>query len=218
MNPLENAVMCVAMMVGLAHGAPRPQGGLSALAVEGRVEEIAKQLGTGADPNAFEDHGFTPLGWAARYGQTGAMRVLFDGGAKLDLPDRGPNGWTPIMHALHKGQTKTALALLEWEADANAKAPNGVTPLMRAACEKNPEVVRALLEHGADPHAETLDHVNVLTYAVEGGDPEIVKMLFAKAPDLRWNDNFEGFVAKMSARLRGQDEVLALIRQAQRPD
>src|SRR5262245_30299076 len=202
------------LFAGLVHQPPRPEHSpLAVAAIGGDVESVRQELARGADPNSFADHGFTPLMWAARFGQVEAMRVLVDSGASLDATDRGPNGWTAIMHAVHKGQTKAALALLDWGANPNAATPSGLTPLMQAAAEHDLDVVRALLDRGADPRAETLDGVNVLTYAVNGGNTAIAKAVLERAPDLQWEDNLESFMALVPARLRGNKEIVELVRE-----
>jgi ankyrin repeat protein len=200
------------LVARLTQHAPQPSTStLASAAINGDVAAVHARLAAGDDPNAFADHGFLPLDWAARFGQVETMRALFDAGAKLDKQDDGPNGWTPIQHALHKNQTKAALALLEWGADPNSRSRSGETPLMRAACQGNLEVVRYLLAHGADPRAETQHHRNALHFCLNGGNAVIAKAILDKAPDLRVADDLEVFVSCLVARLRGDDELVRVV-------
>jgi len=200
-------------LASLVHHVPSPERSpVASAAVAGDVAAVRAALAAGADPNAVADHGFTPLDWAARFGQIETMKALVDAGAALDLRDEGPNGWTPIMHALHKGQARAALALLEWGADPDSRSDNGQTPLMRAACEDVPEVVRALLARGADPRATTEGGTNVLTFAVNGCNSEIVRAIRVAAPDEQVSNDLNGFLARMTACLRCRSDVLPLLR------
>ncbi len=195
-----------------------PETPLATAAFNGQTAEVQRLIVAGDDVNAFAGGGFPALAWASRTGQIEAMHALKEGGAKLDAQDQGVNGWTPIMHALHKDHTKAALALLEWGADANATSHNGTTPLMRAACENEPEVVRALLARGADPRRTTRSGMNTLEFAVNGGNADIVRMLLQVAPDLRLGDSFGSHLSRFVARLRGQDAALDAIRDAKTHD
>lgn len=188
-----------------------PDSPLATAARDGRVAEVRRLLAAGAEVDAPAGGGFPALAWAARLGRVEAMHVMIEGGAAIDGQDQGVNGWTPIMHALHKDQTKAALAFLEWGAGVDATSRNGTTPLMRAACENEPEVVRALLAAGADPRRTTRDGTNALEFAVNGGNIEIVQMLLQAAPDLRLGDSFESRLARLVARLSGKGAILDAI-------
>ena len=213
--------MITPALVVLAFALPglrgEPETPLANAAVAGRTEEVRRLIQEGADVHALAGAGFTAFAWAARAGQIEAMHILKEAGAPLDGKDQGVNGWTPIMHALHKDQTKAALTLLEWGADPNATSRSGTTPLMRAACENEPEVVRALLDRGADPRRTTNDGDNVLDFAVNGGNADIVRTVLQAAPDLRLGDSLGSRLARFVARLSGKDAALDAIRDATLP-
>jgi len=194
-----------------------PETPLATAARDGRTAEVRRLIAAGVEVDAPAGGGFTALGWASRFGHLEAMHALVEGGAALDSQDQGVNGWTPIMHALHKDRTKAALALLEWGADVNATSRNGTTPLMRAATENEPEVVQALLARGADPRRETCGGSNALAFAVSGGNVDIVRMLLRAAPDLRLDNSFERHLVRIVARLRGHSAALDAIREAGTP-
>jgi ankyrin repeat protein len=182
----------------------QPGSPLATAAGSGDVERIGTLLAVGANPDERDNHGWTPLQWAARGGYVGAIRALVAGGAHVDLKDSGVNGWTPLMHAIHKEQNEAALALLEAGADPNLRSRGDATALLMAAGYGNTTLVRALIERGADPRAAT-DGVTALWAAAGGGAiadftdgpplgscfPETARVLQAAAPDLRLEDDFE---------------------------
>jgi ankyrin repeat protein len=149
--------------------------------------------------------------WAARSGEAESVRLLVEAGADPDRRDDGPNGWTPLLHAVHKDQPAAVRELLAAGADVNRAAPNGLTPLMLAACQAEPEIFAALLAAGADPHAVKENGETVLTQAVIGGDPRIVRALMQRAPDLRLRRTTRDWGARAFAWVRGRSEVLDAI-------
>lgn len=214
---LASVAGSAALLAGLLFHPPTPGNSpLARAAAAGDVAAVRSQLEHGADANAMADHGFTALDWAARFGNVEAMHVLVQAGAKMDLKDEGPNGWTALMHACHKGQTKAALALLGWGASPNSVSNDGTTPLMRAACEHQTEVVRELLDRGADPRAVNERGANVLSFCLNGGTSEIAQMVRAKAPDLQLTRDMPAIVGLTMARLRGDRAMVAAVTRAQR--
>src|SRR5882672_2036893 len=125
--------------------------------------------------------------WAARKGRIEAMTKLLDAGASIDLRDLHYHGWTPLLHAIHKGEAEAAHLLVERGADVNATANNGLTPLIAAAggCDCDSprgdkdldEIFFELLAKGADPRAEMSNHTNALVNAVAAGRTAIVRAL-----------------------------------------
>ena len=162
-----------------------------------------------------------PLIAAARSGDTRAIVKLLASGA--DINERwGVNGWTPLMHAIHKNQKASVAALLAGGADPNARGNGGITALMMAAGYGYADIVRLLLDKGADPYAENGEGDNALVMAV-GGVPDIDKFtigkcqaaavaaLLQKAPDLKLKDNLHGRAALLAAHSGGCADVLSLI-------
>ena len=200
------ALVAVAFVVSL-RGRMSPAGTeLSQAAERGDAAAVKALAAEGADVNG-RDNGYPPLAFAARAGSEAAIETLLDAKADPNLRDCGANGWTPLIHALHKHRNAAARALVERGADVNARAGDckeelaeaGQTPLMYAAMYDNAEMVRLLLERGADARAE-YEGDNALTYAVGGAalgklsdidraatrpcPTETVRALLARAPDL----------------------------------
>ena len=139
------------------------------------------------------------------------MRLLVEAGADPDRQDDGPNGWTPLLHAVHKDQPAAVRELIAAGAGVNRPAPNGLTPLMLAASQAEADIFMELLAAGADPHASKPSGETVLTHAVMGGEPRIVRALMERAPDLRLRNTKEDLAARAFAWVRGRSEVLDAI-------
>src|SRR5262249_21171580 len=133
-----------------------------------------------------------------------AIESLLKSGAEIDAAG-GVNGWTPLQHAIHKGQTAAVKALLAAGADANLGSRQSssahesrVTPLMMAAGYGQLETVKALPDAGADPRASH-GKLNALWAAAGFGAiaditdgpplgscfPDVMDAILAKAPELR---------------------------------
>ncbi|MCU1244257.1 MAG: Ankyrin [Acidobacteria bacterium] len=104
---------------------------------------------------------------AVREGDVSQVRALLARGADPNQPE-GVNGWTPLLHAVHKNQAGSVQALLDGHADVNRAAPNGATPLMMAAGYGYTPVVELLLRRGADPRLAGPDHDRPLDWALTG--------------------------------------------------
>lgn len=119
----------------------------------------------GANVNAVDRNGMTPLHLAASRGLPEQAKLLLDAGANIDARDM--RGFTPLLTAAGRGYCWVPLStgrgvvshadvvkvLIEGGADVNCRDPYGCTPLHRACVQDPPEVVRLLLEAGADPRA-----------------------------------------------------------------
>lgn len=96
----------------------------------GKLDAAGKALDAGADVNARNKYGRTPLHDACRDGRPETARLLIDAGADVNV--KGKHGDTPLHKACefgNEGRTDLARLLLEKGADVNAKSGNGNTPL-----------------------------------------------------------------------------------------
>jgi ankyrin repeat protein len=111
---------------------------------------------------------FSPLVEAARVGDTETFARLCANGADPNAPS-GDNGWSPLMHAIHKLHKANVLAaLLDAGADPNVAAPNGVTPLMMVSGYGQEENVALLLRRGARTDLRDHNGDTALDYALTG--------------------------------------------------
>jgi len=198
---------------------PEPTLALALVAARNAADTVRELLKQGHAPDERDPHGLTSLMWAARAGAVDAMAALLDGGANPDAHDAA-NGWTPLLHAIHKNQAAAVQLLLDRGADPNLAA-GLLTPLMMAAPDPDPTIVTLLLAHGANPRARGVGGSTALTYAVSGGAmsdvdrpllggcrPKTVDALLTHDPTLAVPDTIAGHNALWWARFHGCDSVL----------
>ena len=186
----------------------RPETALEKAAVSGSVEELRREVWLRQGVNGVDRSGFTALDWAARTGRTDAIAELVLAGAEAELHDCGPNGWTALLHAVHKNQLESVRALLAAGADPNGRGDNGLTPLMLAAAQGEPEIVEELLKSGANPRLHGPLRWTALEQAVANGHPEVVDALLRKDPGLRLGNGPRAWAIRGMAWVQGHSEVL----------
>lgn len=159
----------------------------------------------------------SPLAAAARRGDVPEIDRLIAAGADPHQGS-GVNGWTPLLHALHKGQEAAALRLMR---ESRAPSAELDEALFMASGYAQTAMVEALLTAGADPHA-TFDGSSALVngvggafdidYSFSGCGPhtDTVRALLAAAPDLRLS-GAAGGTARRAAEDRRCTEMLALL-------
>lgn len=105
---------------------------------------------------------------AARNGDVESIRTLVARGADPNGADAGENGWTPLMHAVHKHQNASIEALIDAGADPNLAMAGGYSPLMMASGYGNTDTVLLLLHRGATPDARDAHGETALDAALVG--------------------------------------------------
>lgn len=137
----------------------------------------------GADVNAADDEGATPLLQACLNASSPMVEMLVKAGANPNAAAR--NGETPLMTAARTGNIEVAKLLLSSKADVNAKeAARGQNALMRAVAENHADIAKALLQAGADVHARSNTGFTALLFAAQQGNIEIARTLLEAGADV----------------------------------
>ncbi|WP_047100009.1 ankyrin repeat domain-containing protein [Sphingomonas sanxanigenens] len=136
----------------------------------GRTDLIPFLAKNGADVNAYEARGFTPLILAAYNGQAAAVDALIAAGADACKPDAS-QGNTAQMGVAFKGDDAIAERLLKEKCDVNARNNAGQTALMMAALFGRTRQIEMLLAAGGDPAiADAAGRTAAMVAAAQGND------------------------------------------------
>ncbi len=92
-----------------------------------REDIIAMLLAAGADVNARDEQGMTPIFWSIPAGDPNVVKLLIEHGASART--RGYLNTTPLHDAAFYGQQEIAELLIEYGAYINARSDEGLTPL-----------------------------------------------------------------------------------------
>jgi ankyrin repeat protein len=200
------------------------------------VQTMTVLLDKGADVNARNRRGSTPLHWAIH--DEAKVRLLLGRGANVNarnveghtpvflaaslgngtsilqlLLDRGgdatiaaANGQTPLMRAAARGDVTSLRLLLATKMDVNTKNGAGETALMFAATSGSADAVRFLLENGADARVRSKRNETALGNAGTAGVEETVRLLLDRGAEVNVR-NIRGFSPLMLAA--GSDTVPA---------
>lgn len=168
------------------------------------VRDILKK---GADVNARDDNGCTPIVRAASGGYLSTAKLLLESGADLNTPcNHGPNA---LSLAAGNGQEAVVRWLIEKGADVNRKGQQGSYAIGAAIEVGHAGVVRALVDNGAEVNIRYAYHTPLI-HAAERGRTEIVRILLDKGADVRATDH-NGRSALLHAIEKGHRDLAKLL-------
>jgi len=154
--------------------------------IDGNLDVVKSTLSRGADINAKDKHGWTPLFHAVKHGEMEIASYLLENGAEVNLIS--VLGTTPLRLASAEGNIDMVKLLLAKGADTNLTGDHGNSPLHRAAEEsKNVEVVRMLISRGANVNARSRDGATPLMRSCYV--PEITKALIESGAEINAQDD-----------------------------
>ncbi|MDQ7839347.1 MAG: ankyrin repeat domain-containing protein [Thermodesulfobacteriota bacterium] len=201
---------------------------------------IKRWISKGADVNAKNEYGDTPLCIASSGGHKGSKEIvelLISCGAKVYV--KGYWGGTPLHNAISNGNKEIVELLISNGADVNAKDKNGITPLSLASEKGHKEIIELLKAHGAfdgniftaikecnlqavkyfiqkNPSiVKTKDNNGTfgwypLHYASDVGHKEITELLISKGADVNAKDE-DGNTPLHEAISKGHKEIVELL-------
>lgn len=175
----------------------------------GNAAEVKEWLNKGADVNALDERGETPLMMAVRFDDNvEAVKLLLRARAKSYL--RNPYGETALMLAVYNGFTKSVAALLAGGTDISETNRQGWTPLIYAAYSGHTDIAALLLAHGAPADSASGNGLTALMLAARNGHLDTVRLLLAKGAD-RARKNEAGLTAREMALKAGNTDIAKLL-------
>jgi ankyrin repeat protein len=169
-------------------------------------------ISKGANVNAADARGITPLFYAAIEGKPDIIQLLLANGAEVNTKTVGGDypGDTPLHASASAGDTQIVDWLLDKGADINAVTQSGYTPLRRSVDQGNLIMAKLLLERGSDIATKdnnglTLLHVVARTYQIE-----LAEFLIAEGVDINAKDNNSGFTPLDYAQ-DGDEEMIKML-------
>lgn len=153
---------------------------LNAAIRDGNQQQIKTLLANGANINAPDADGTTPLMYAVVNAEADCVKLLLDKGADPNLSNKA--GATALMWAVN--DLKKVQLLLAKGANVNAISKDEKSALRMALSLPNPmPVVQALLAKGANVNQVDKDGLTPLMAAGFSGNLELVQLLLAKGAD-----------------------------------
>ncbi len=176
---------------------------LAGLIEAGNRDAALKMIAAGADVNAAQGDGTTPLHWAVYKIDADLVRALLQHGAKPDVMNNF--GSSPLAEAVKAANAPLVKMLLD--AGSNAEAPNqeGQTALMLAARAGSPEVAELLVSHGANVNArEKWRGQTALMWAAAAGSGEMTRYLISHKADVNARALANDWPTQMTGEPRNQ--------------
>ena len=160
-------------------------------ALYGNAESVRILLDHGADVNARNKSGATPLVYGAY--NFDKARLLVEKGA--DVNAQSTADMTPLLVAVSvHGNSATVRYLIEKGADVKAIGPLGSDALQTAAFKGDVEMLRLLLNKGADPKLKDMGGFTALLNAFQDPDQERIRVLLDAGSDVNAANTFSGAV------------------------
>ncbi|MCL4178779.1 MAG: ankyrin repeat domain-containing protein [Verrucomicrobia bacterium] len=135
----------------------------------------------GADPNATDHDGLTPLLCAISLESRmdlGAVQLLLDSGADPNVVNK--DGMSLLQHALRIGSIDLVAAFLSKGVNPNTADSTGATPVHAAALWSDASAMRLLLDHGAEIDLRGQFGNTPLHIAAHASNKEVVRLLLER--------------------------------------
>jgi len=182
---------------------------LSSAARAHNSASVSMFLKAGADPNAADEVGFTPLMDAAMDDQTAIIVQLMDHGAHVDSRDHG--GDTALTLAAYHGAVNAIDYLHDHGASLETRNDRGETPLITAAQEDQPAAITRLVKRGAKVDGIDNAGATALFHAALQSHPNSVRTLLDLGADANASTRFGMSVLAAAVESDGGVEMVNLL-------
>jgi ankyrin repeat protein len=180
---MRRAIFAIVFCLAAAGTAAAADDTLAGLIQAGHRDAALKMIAAGADVNAAQGDGTTPLHWAVYKVDADLVRALLERKAKPDVINN--YGSSPLAEAAKVANARLVEMLLD--AGSNVEVPNqeGQTTLMLAARAGSLDVAELLVRHGANVNArETWRGQTALMWAAAARSAELTRFLIDHKADV----------------------------------
>ena len=178
-------------------------------ALNNNKEGVELLIANGADINAKNSNGDTPLSNAINSSNKEIVELLIIKGADTSVKD---NNGDSLLHKAIINQVSLEIIelLIATGADMNTKNQYGCTPMHYAARGGQKEAVESLIAYGADVKTRDNNQLTPLHEAAIGGKKETVALLITKGADINAQDN-TGYTPLHYAIVQFHKEIVELL-------
>lgn len=147
------------------------------------AESVRLLLLFGADPNAVDRHGLTPLLTATEMGSLEIAKLLLKYGGDPNLP-AGPEHLSPLGMSVIEDRAEFVQLCLTYGGDANLNMPNGNTLLIQAINKATPrKLLELMLNYGSDANGKNSEGQTPLFTAIQEKRVDIMTVLLDHGAD-----------------------------------
>ncbi|MCV7201048.1 hypothetical protein B7435_17355 [Mycolicibacterium peregrinum] len=194
--------------------APVPGSDLLTAATNNNAARVRELIGRGADPEARDQRGRTPLVAATKNGATNAARALIEAGADVNAKDDLQD--SAYLYAGAEGLDDILELTLSHGADVRSVNRYGGTALIPASEHGHVSTVRRLIAAGVDVNHVNKPQWTAMHEAIVYGDgsvkyQQVVRALLDAGADQSIRDG-SGRTALDKAERLGQLQVAAILR------
>lgn len=206
--PVHRLARFVGVAVVMAVASAAVSGGAAASELASLIEAGQRRaaidlIDRGADVNAAQGDGTTPLHWAVYRVDTEMTALLLEHGANPGVVNA--YGSSPLGEAVKVAAEELVGLLLDAGADPSAPNADGQTTLMLAARSGSVPIARALIEHGVDINArETWRGQSALIWAADARHPAIVDLLIENGAEVDYRAESIDWPSQITAEPRAQ--------------
>lgn len=176
--------------------------------------QIMRLIKRGEDVNAADEGGRTALHFAVLNDYYGAVKLLLEKGAKVNVKEHSKEGgfhgwgWYPLHLALRNENKAIIRLLIDHGADVNAPRSDGWTPMLTAAYHGQPDMIALLLSKGADVNYRNSEPLRI---AIRQGMIEAARIMLERGAKVDGADGDDGQSALAIAARQGDIAAVKLL-------